>query len=144
MPGMTRRSSENRSTGALKRWKRMSIFHRPSSTLSASSSSTVEHVCVNVCFVFFMVTQRLVLHFFVRSCVLATTDLAFLQGSKSAPWQEEAALTLTKFRRFYGCDSSSDWSESRRGKGHSNCVRAYRGDRICLGPQSRGQRLSVS
>jgi len=35
MPGMTRRSSENRSTGAPKRWKSMSIFHRPSSTLSA-------------------------------------------------------------------------------------------------------------
>jgi hypothetical protein len=54
----------------------------------------------------------------------STTDLVLSSGSKSAPWRERSRPYSNESQRgFYGCDSSSDWSESRRGKGYSNCVR---------------------
>jgi hypothetical protein len=59
-------------------------FPSPLKDFECFSQFTVEHSAVDICCGFFMVTKRLVLHFFVRSCALNTVTLLLLRESKSS------------------------------------------------------------
>jgi len=80
MPGWTRAVSKTGSTGALKRWKSMSIFHRPQHFESFSSTVNTGRDISEA----LHGNPKVSIALFIAFCAMATITLLLLQEDKSS------------------------------------------------------------